>query len=150
MLLIKNKKAKFNYHILETFSAGVSLLGIEVKSLKQKSGNINNSYVLFKKNEKNVLVLFLVGAAIPPYQPNNIYFKYNPERERQLLLNKSELNRLIGKIKIRGITLIPLEIYTSRGLIKLKFGVGKGKKKRDKRECIKKRDRERDVNNIVF
>ncbi len=150
MFLVKNKKAKFNYEILETFNAGISLLGMEVKSLKNKRASINNSYISIKKNKKNNRSqVVLLGAIISPYQPNNVYFKYNPERERQLLLNKNEINRLIGKIKMRGITLIPLEFYMFHGLIKLKIGIGKGKKKRDKREDIKKRDRERETKFIL-
>jgi len=145
VLLIKNKKARFNYEILETFDAGMVLLGTEVKSLKNKSANISGSYVILKQDKGHKLRLVLVGAVIPPYQPNNIYFKYNPERERELLLNKKEINRLIGKTKTRGITLVPLEIYTTRGLIKLKFGIARGKKKYDKREDIKKRDRDREA-----
>lgn len=149
MLLIKNKKVRYNYEILETFDAGIVLLGIEVKALKNKTANINSSYITIQKNKSDKIQLILKGTIISPYQPNNIYFDYNSERERILLLSKKEINHLINKIKILGITLIPLEIYTARGLIKLKLGVVKGKKKHDKREDIKKRDRDREIRHEV-
>lgn len=151
MLLIKNKKARFDYQILDTFDAGMVLLGNEVKSLKRKTANINSSYIVIKKSpDSGKIEAFLVGAIIPPYQPQNISSNYNPEGERKLLLNKKEILHLLGKLKIKGITLVPLEIYTIRGLIKLKFAIAKGKKKHDKREDIKRRDRERETKTYGF
>ncbi len=139
-ILAENKKAYFNYEILEKFEAGISLIGQEVKSIKSGRINLAGSYVVLKDSE-----VFLIGANIPPYQPKNAPPDYNPERSRKLLLKKSEIKYLIGKVKQKGLTLVPLKIYTKRGKIKLEFGVAKGKKKVDKRELIKKREVEREM-----
>lgn len=137
--IIENKKAYFNYQILEKFEAGISLIGQEVKSIKLGRINLAGSYVVLKDSE-----IFLIGVNIPPYQPKNVPSDYNPERSRKLLLKKSEIKYLIGKVKQRGLTLVPLKVYTKRGKIKLEFGVARGKKKVDKRELIKKREFERE------
>ena len=137
--IIENKKAYFNYQIREKFEAGISLIGQEVKSIKSGRINLAGSYVVLKNSE-----VFLIGANIPPYQPKNAPPDYNPERSRKLLLKKSEIKYLIGKVKQKGLTLVPLKVYTKRGKIKLEFGVAKGKKKFDKRELIKKREFERE------
>ena len=139
-VLAENKKAYFNYQILEKFEAGISLIGQEVKSIKLRRINLAGSYVVLKNSE-----VFLVGANIPPYQPKNIPPDYNPERSRKLLLKKSEIKYLIGKVKQKGLTLVPLRVYTKRGKIKLGFGIARGKKKVDKRELIKKREIEREI-----
>lgn len=138
--LSDNKKAYFNYLILEKFEAGISLIGQEVKSIKGGRINLAGSYVVLRGNE-----VYLVGASVPPYQPKNAPADYNPERSRKLLLKKTEIKHLIGKVKEKGLTLVPLRVYTKRGKIKLEFGVAKGKKKADKRELIKKREAERDM-----
>jgi len=146
LILAKNKKAYYNYQILEKFEAGVSLIGQEVKSIKSGRINLAGSYVVLKEYVKGRHPeVFLIGATIPPYQPKNISPDYNPERSRKLLLKKSEIKHLIGKVKEKGLTLVPLRIYTKRGKIKLEFGVAKGKKKVDKRESIKKREVEREM-----
>ncbi len=134
-VLAENKKALFNYEILEKFEAGIVLLGQEVKSLKTKEINLAGSYVIIKNEE-----VFWVGAKILPYQPKNVPSDYDPKRNRKLLLKKAEIKHLIGKVKEKGLTLVPLRLYTKRGRIKLEFGVAKGKKKVDKREAIKKRE----------
>jgi SsrA-binding protein len=134
-VLTENKKAYFNYQILEKFEAGISLIGQEVKSIKLGKVNLGGSYVVLKGKE-----LYLIGANVPPYQPKNAPSDYNPERSRKLLLNKSEIKSLIGKAKQKGLTLIPLKLYTKNGKIKLEFAVVKGKKEIDKREQIKKRE----------
>jgi len=139
-VLAENKKAYFNYRILEKLEAGVSLIGQEVKSLKTRGVNLAGSYVVPKNSE-----FFWVGAKISPYQPKNVPLDYNPERSRKLLLKKSEIKYLIGKAKQKGLTLIPLRLYTKNGKIKLEFGVAKGLKKFDKRELIKKREIEREI-----
>lgn len=137
--LSENRKAHFSYEVLEKLQAGLVLLGHEVKSAKAGRMQIAGSYVIFKDSE-----LFLVGATIPPYQPKNTPADYNAERSRKVLLQKSEIRYLIGKVKERGLTLLPLKVYTTpRGKIKLEFGLAKGKKKADKRETIKKREAER-------
>lgn len=138
--LSENKKAYFNYLILEKFEAGISLIGQEVKSIKGGRINLAGSYVVLRGEE-----VYLVGASVPPYQPKNAPADYNPERSRKLLLKKTEIKHLIGKVKEKGLTLVPLRMYTKRGKIKLEFGMAKGKKKADKRELIKKREAERDM-----
>ena len=137
----ENKKATFDYEVLEKFEAGLVLFGQEVKSIKTGHINLSGSYVSLASGEP-----FLVGVKVPPYQPNNAGADYNTERHRKLLLNKKEINYLIGKTKMKGFSLIPLKVYDNNGRIKLEFGLAKGKKKHDKKEKIKKRDVERDVN----
>jgi len=141
---IINKKVYYNYQVLEKFEAGISLIGQEVKSIKSGRISLKGSYVVFKDEE-----LYLIGANIPPYQPKNAPPDYNPERSRKLLLKKSEIKYLIGKSKQKGLTLMPLRVYTKRGKIKLEFGTVKGKKKFDKRELIKKREIEREIRRML-
>ncbi len=136
----ENRKAYFNYAILEKFEAGLVLNGQEVKSIKLGRMSVAGSFVVPKNEE-----LFLLGAKIPAYQPKNAPADYNPERSRKLLLKKAEIKYLIGKVKERGLTLTPLKVYTKDGKIKIEFGVAKGKKKFDKRESIKKRETEREI-----
>jgi len=138
--IAENKKAFFNYTILEKFEAGISLLGQEVKSLKTRGINLAGSYIVLKDEE-----VFWIGANIPPYQPRNIGSSYDPERSRKILLKKSEIKFLLGKARQKGLTLIPLKVYTVRGKIKLEFAIVKGKRKFDKRDSIKKRDVEREI-----
>jgi SsrA-binding protein len=138
--IAKNKRAYFNYEILEKFEAGVVLNGQEVKSLKTRGINLVGSYVVLKDEE-----VFWIGANIPPYQPRNIGSSYDPERSRKILLKKSEIKFLLGKARQKGLTLIPLKVYTVRGKIKLEFAIVKGKRKFDKRDSIKKRDVEREI-----
>ena len=137
----ENKKALFNYEVLEKFEAGLVLFGQEVKSIKTGHINLAGSYVTLTNGEP-----YLVGVKVPPYQPNNAGADYNEERQRKLLLNRKEINYLIGKTKVKGFSLIPLKIYEKNGRIKLEFGLAKGKRKYDKKEKIKKRDIEREIN----
>jgi len=139
-ILAQNKKAFFDYEILEKFEAGISLLGQEVKSLREGRVNLSGTYVLIKRNE-----VFWVGAKIPPFQPLNSPLSYRETRERKLLLKKSEIRYLIGKSKQKGLTLIPLKLYTKGRWIKLEFGIGKKKKKGDKREILKRKAIEREI-----
>jgi len=136
----ENKKAGFDYNILEKYEAGIVLFGQEVKSIKTGHINLSGSYVSLRGEEP-----YLIGVKVPPYQPNNAGADYNQERERKLLLNKKEINYLIGKANQKGFSLIPLKIYEKNGRIKLEFGLAKGKKKYDKKEKIKKRDTERET-----
>lgn len=142
--LSENKKAYYNYTILEKFEAGISLLGQEVKSLKTRGINLAGSYVVLKDEE-----VFWIGANIPPYQPRNVGSSYNPERSRKILLKKSEIKYLLGKTKQKGLTLVPLKVYTIRGKIKLEFAIVKGKRRSDKRDSIKKRDIEREIERTI-
>ena len=139
-VLTENKKAYFDYQILEKFEAGMILIGQEVKSIKLGRISLKGSYVILRNEE-----VFLIGASIPAYQPKNAPPDYEPERWRKLLLNKAEIKKLIGKTKQKGLTLIPLKVYTKHAKIKLEFGIGRGKKKIDKRESIKKRETEREI-----
>lgn len=136
----ENKKAYFDYEILEKFEAGLVLIGQEVKSLKTRGISLAGSYAVIKDEE-----VFWVGAHIPAYQPKNALSNYDAERSRKLLLEKKEIQYLIGKSQQRGLTLIPLKLYTIKGKIKMEFGLAKGKKKFDKRETIKKRELEREI-----
>ena len=144
--LAENKKAYFSYEILETFEAGISLIGQEVKSIKSGRMNLKGSYVVLKQSIKGKTPeVFLIGSTIPPYQPKNAPPDYDPQRSRKLLLRKQEIKYLIGKTSQKGLTVIPLKVYTKKGRIKLEFALVKGKKKADKRETIKKREIEREI-----
>ncbi len=140
-IFAENKKAYFDYEILEKFEAGIVLTGSEVKSIKTGTVSLQGSYVVINKDGE----VFLIGANIPPYQPQNVLQSYNNERSRKLLLKKREIEYLIGKSRERGLTLIPLRVYTKKAKIKLEFGIAKGKKTFDKRETIKKRETEREI-----
>ncbi len=145
-VLAENKKAYFNYKILEKFEAGVSLIGQEVKSIKNRGVNLAGSYVVLRRPVRGGhSEAFWVGAKISPYQSKNAPLDYNPERSRKLLLKKSEIKYLIGKSRQKGLTLAPLKMYTKDGKIKLEFGIAKGLRKVDKRELIKKRETEREI-----
>jgi len=139
-VLAENKKAYFDYQILDKLEAGIALQGQEVKALKTRGVNLAGSYVTIKDEEA-----FWVGATIPPYQPKNAPSDYEPGRSRKLLLRKDEIKTLLGKSRERRLTLMPLRVYTKNAKIKLEFGIAKGKKKADKREAIKKRDIQKDI-----
>lgn len=135
----ENKKAYFDYEILEKYEAGLVLIGQEVKSIRTGRINLTGSYIVFR----GAATPHLIGAKIPAYQPKNVPADYNPEQPRKLLLNKKEINYLFGKANEKGLSLIPLKVYDKNGRIKLEFGLAKGKKKYDKKEKIKSRDVER-------
>ena len=136
----QNKKAGFDYEVLEKYEAGLVLQGQEVKSIKTGHMHLSGSYVVIRNAQPE-----LIGAKVPPYQPKNTPPDYNPEQSRKLLLNKKEIDYLMGKVNERGFSLIPLKVYEQHGRIKLEFALAKGKKKFDKKEQIKKRDVERDI-----
>ena len=138
--LATNPRAKYDYHILETYEAGLVLTGYEVKAIKTGLISLKGSYVAIKNEE-----VWLINAFIPPYQPKNTPADYQPDRTRKLLLNKKEIKGLIGRSKQKGLTLIPLRVYTKKERIKLEFGIAKGLRKIDKRELIKKRAVEREI-----
>ncbi len=140
METIKNKKAFFDYEILEEFEAGIVLTGGEVKSIRSGLASLRGAYVTEMESK-----LYLTGTHIPPYQPANQPIDYNPTRPRPLLLRNKELKYLKGKLKERGLTLIPLGMYTKRGLVKLEIGLARGKKKFDKRQQIKRREDDRQI-----
>ncbi len=135
----QNKKAYYDYEVLEDFEAGIVLTGQEVKSIRNGRMSLKGSHIIIQEGE-----VFLIGSKIPPYQPKNTPKDYDPGRKRKLLLTKKEIRYLTGKSTEGGLTLIPLKVYTKNRLIKLKFGLCRGKKKYDKRKKI--RDREIDKN----
>lgn len=141
-----NKRARFDYQIFDIFEAGLVLSGQEVKSIKTGHINLSNSFVTLKNGIKPEL--YLINCHIPLYKYAGIIQGYEPIRPRKLLLKKLEIKRLIGKIKEQGLTLVPIKVYNKGSLIKLEFGVGKGKSKIDKRETIKKREIERKLRRI--
>ncbi|MBU4332767.1 SsrA-binding protein SmpB [Patescibacteria group bacterium] len=142
MLLATNKKAFHDYKILEKFEAGFVLTGPEVKSAKQGKIDFRGSYVIVPPNTNPQLV----NCYIAPYPPALMAQKnYNPLRPRILLLNKKEINSLMGKSKNAGLTILPISIYTKHKLVKIEIALAQGKKKRDKREELKKRETERHI-----
>jgi SsrA-binding protein len=146
--LANNRRASFDYDLLESYEAGLVLSGQEVKSAKGGHVNLSGAYVSLRI-ENNKAVLYLVGAHISPYRFAGNIVDYNPDRERRLLLNKKEISRLTGKIQEKGLTLIPVKMYTKRSFVKLEFALGKGKKKYDKRESIKKREVDRQLRTLT-
>ncbi len=138
-VLADNKKAHFEYEVVDKLEAGVVLTGQEVKSVKSGNVSLKGAYVSPKNGE-----IFLVGCHIPPYQPKNIE-DHVPERPRKLLLKRKEVDRMIQASKEKGLTLIPLKVYTRQGFIKIEVGIAKGKKRFDKRSSIKKREVDRNL-----
>lgn len=141
--LAVNRRARFDYEILETVEAGIELHGFEVKAIKTGHINLTGSFAVIKNNE-----VWLLNTTVPPYQPKNAPTDYDQIRTRRLLLKKSEIKELIGKAAQKGLTIIPLKVYTKRGRIKVLLGLGKHKRKEDKREVIKKRETEREIRRI--
>ena len=138
MALISNKKASFNYEISDKCTAGMELFGFEVKSLKKSQGSLEAAHVTVRGGEA-----YIVGMFIPPYQVGNTPNEYDPYRNRRLLLKKAEILKLSSIEETKGLTIVPLTLYNKNGLLKIDLAVGRGKKKFDKRESIKKQDTER-------
>ena len=138
--LSENRRARFDYDIIDTYEAGIELKGFEVKSVTSGRGNLTGAYAIVRGGE-----VWLLNMEIPPYQPANMPSDYDSTRTRRLLLKKEEIKVLTGKIKERGLTLIPLKLYSKNRRIKIALGLGKAKKKYDKREAIKKRETEREI-----
>ncbi|OHA09101.1 MAG: SsrA-binding protein [Candidatus Sungbacteria bacterium RIFCSPLOWO2_01_FULL_59_16] len=135
-----NRKAAFDYEILETYEAGISLTGLEVKSVRAGRMNLVGAFVLVRGGEA-----WLLNAAVPPYQPKNAPAGYDPAGPRKLLLHRAELRELIGKSAAKGLTLLPVRVYTKGPRIKLEIGLARRKRKYDKREAIRRRDMEREA-----
>ena len=142
--LVDNKKAFFNYEVKDKYEAGIELLGFEVKSLKDKRGNLSGAYVVIRGNEA-----FLIGLDIPPYQANNTPDSYDQRHPRRLLLTKKELRKLTELDNQKGLTLIPISLYNKGRNIKLEFAVAVGKKARDKRQTIKERESDREIHRTL-
>lgn len=148
--LAYNKRANFDYIITDKYEAGVVLFGHEVKAVKTGHISLKGSYVTLRQIKgKDIPEVYLLNAHIPKYKKATTVEDYEPYRSRKLLLKKSEINKLIGKKQAEGLTLVPIKLYTTRNLIKLEFGLGRGKKKADKRETIKKRDTDRKIRTLT-
>lgn len=137
-ILAKNRRANFDYELRDHYEAGLVLTGQEVKSAKTGHISLNGSFITRKGHE-----LYLTNSNIPPYKFAGIIKNYDPTRPRKVLVKKSEIKYLIGKLTTEGLTLVPICVYTKRKLVKLEFAVGKGKKKFDKRDNIQKREMKR-------
>jgi SsrA-binding protein len=135
----RNKRARFDYHILDTFEAGLVLRGTEVKSLREGKVSIADAYGIVRDGE-----VFLLNAHIQPYARGG-YVNHEPTRSRKLLLHRKEIRRLIGAVERQGLTLIPLELYFKKGVAKVALALGKGKKLHDKRDAQRQRDAEREI-----
>ena len=137
--ILRNKKARFEYEIIDTYEAGIVLKGTEVKSIRQKKVSIQESYAKIKNGEA-----YIIGMNISLYTMGN-FFNHDPLRDRKLLLHKQELKRLTGKLNEKGFTLIPLRMYFKNGRVKLELGLARGKNVHDKRRTIQDRDMKRDM-----
>lgn len=135
-----NRKARYLYEILETYEAGIQLTGTEVKSIREGKVNLQDAYALVRNGEA-----WLLNVHISPYTGIGQYFNHDPRRTRKLLLHRQEIRKLIGKVEQQGLTLVPLKMYLKRGLVKVTIALGKGKKLHDKREDLKRRQDQRDI-----
>ena len=138
-IICQNKTARINYFIDDTYEAGIVLVGTEVKSLRDGHANLKDSYALVKNEE-----VYLYELHVSPYSHGNRY-NHNPLRVRKLLLHKKEIRRLYGKSRERGLTLVPLKMYFKNGKVKVEIGIGRGKKRYDKREDLKLKEDRRDI-----
>jgi len=142
--LIAYKKASIKFERLEELEAGIELFGHEVKSLREKQGQLDGSHVVVRGGQA-----YLVGATIPPYQPSNTPKGYDPERTRRLLLKKTEIAQLADAESKKGLTIVPIEVYNKSNLIKVRVAVVRGKGKADKREDLKKKDAKREAARVL-
>ena len=139
-VLVRNRKALRDYHILETIEAGIVLVGCEVKSIRQGKLSLADAHARVRDGE-----MFLYGMHISPYKQAAVHFAPDPMRTRKLLLNRREINRLTSKIEEKGLALIPLTVYLKRGRVKIELGLGRGKRLYDKRRDIAERDAKREM-----
>ena len=138
--IARNKRARHDYHIIETWEAGIVLTGTEVKSLRNGKATLTDAYGIVREGE-----LYLLNLHIPTYEQGN-QFNHDPVRTRKLLLHRREIRRLIGSVERQGLTLVPLELYFNpRGIAKVRLALAKGKKLHDKRETARERDAEREI-----
>ena len=142
-LIAKNPTAYHNYTIEDKLETGIVLSGTEIKSIRKGKANLKDSYAIIKNGE-----VYIVGMHISPYEHGNIFNK-DPMRDRKLLLNKKEINKLIGLTKQKGYSLVPIRLYFKGSLVKVELGIGKGKKLYDKRQDIAKKDAERRINQAM-
>jgi SsrA-binding protein len=142
-VVARNRRARFEYEILDTIEAGIALLGPEVKSLRAGQANLSEGYAVIRGGE-----IFLIGVHISPYEQAG-RTRPDPRRERKLLLHRAEIGRLAGQVAQRGLTLVPLELYFRNGRAKLELAVARGKRRHDKRETIRRREQEREMQRAV-
>ena len=142
-IICLNRKASFNYFFHEIIEAGISLKGSEVKSLREGKGSIADSYAVDKNGE-----IYLINSHIPLYKQSS-YNNHDPKNERKLLLNRKEINKLIGRINQEGLTIVPIKMYFKRGRVKVEIAVAKGKKLYDKRQVKKKRDWQKEQSRLL-
>jgi len=135
-----NRQARYLYEILETYEAGIQLTGTEVKSIRAGKANLQDGYALIRDGEA-----WLINVHISPYTSSGQYFNHEPRRTRKLLLHQQEIRKLVGKVEQQGLTLVPLKMYLKRGWVKVSIALGKGKKLYDKREDLKRRQDQRDM-----
>jgi SsrA-binding protein len=148
-IIAENRKASFNYSIVETFEAGIILVGSEVKSLRKNHCSIGESFIGEGMGEKKSLDLFMFNANIPPYEEAKS-FNHNPKAPRKLLLHKKEINKLVNAVRKKGMAIIPLRMFfNDMGRVKVKIGLAQGKNVVDKRATIKERDWERNKSRIL-
>lgn len=140
---ILNKKARFDYFIEDEYEAGIVLKGTEIKSIRNGSANLKDSYAIIRNDE-----IFLLNMFISPYSEGN-RFNHEETRTRKLLLNKKEIKKIKNKLEIEGYTLVPIKLYFKNNKAKILLGIAKGKKNYDKRETIKKRDQEREMKKLM-
>jgi SsrA-binding protein len=138
-LVANNKKAYHEYHVLETFKAGIVLTGTEIKSIRKGKANLNQAFARIEKGE-----VFLYGMHIAPYEQGT-HYNHDPDRVRKLLLTKKEIKKLLGKTKEKGLTLIPLKLYIERAWAKVDIGLCKGKQLHDKRDSLKEKTTQREI-----
>ena len=141
--IARNRRARFDYHILETWEAGIVLTGTEVKALRVGKANISDAYAVVNGGE-----VFLLNLNIPPYEQGNRY-NHEPTRTRKLLLHRREIRRMIGAVERQGLTLVALELYFKRGVAKVALALGKGKQLHDKRATERERDDAREMARVV-
>lgn len=141
--IARNKRGRHDYHIIDTWEAGLVLTGTEVKSLREGKANIGDAYGVIRDGE-----IYLLNMHISPYERGG-YANHDPTRTRKLLLHRKEIRRLIGAVEREGLTLIPLELYFKKGVAKVTLALGKGKKLHDKRETARKRDADREIARIA-
>ena len=139
-----NKRAVFDYELLETYEAGISLLGTEVKSVRAGHMSLRGAFVTFHQGQP-----FLTNANIPAWQPANTPETYDPLRSRRLLLKKPEINELLGQRHTQGLTIVPIKVYNNRGKLKLQIALAKGKKEYNKKQSKQEKDIKRDVDRML-
>jgi len=144
MTYIENKKAKMRFSIMETFDAGIELLGSEVKSVRQKHGSLDGAHIVVRGGEA-----FITGMTIPPYQVSNTVTSFNPERNRKLLLNKKEIAQLSDAESKKGLTIVPLSLYNKGRYVKVQVAIVRGKAQADRREDIKRQDANREADRAM-